>query len=238
MNGIKKVNNWYFPENDIGQSSYSNCSFGNPILNREKLCFIDGLLYFKDRTHALDIGANIGYVTSWMSLKWPHVSSFEPTPTTFECLELNCKSDTVDLYNIGISDKQGTLNFAVNNHKPDLNQIVTEFRSYKKGWDVLEIPVNTVDSFDFDDIDFLKIDVEGHEYQVVNGAIKTIRNNRPLIMLEISYENKLKDKEITKNHKQALDIVLNEDYVVAKQFGYDYILAPKEWHHRAQQFST
>ena len=236
MDKIKKVNNWYFPAEDVGQSSYSNCNFGNPILNREKLCFIEGILFFKKKTHSLDIGANIGYVTSWLSQRWNKVSSFEPTPITFECLRLNCNQDHIDLYNVGLSDREGELNFAVNKNKPDHNQIVSEFKSYKKGWDVLKIPVKTVDDFNLDDVDFIKIDVEGHEYQVVNGALNTIKKCRPLIMLEISYENKLKDKEITKNHKQALDVVLNENYVILKQFGYDYILMPKEWHHQVQQF--
>ena len=41
-----------------------------------------------------------------------------------------------------------------------------------------------MDSFGFKDVDFIKIDVEGHELRVLKGAIETISTHRPTIILE------------------------------------------------------
>ena len=46
------------------------------------------------------------------------------------------------------------------------------------------IPMKTLDSYEFSDVDLIKIDVEGYELQVVKGAAKTIAQSRPIIILE------------------------------------------------------
>ena len=49
----------------------------------------------------------------------------------------------------------------------------------------IDVPVNTLDSFELTDINFIKIDVEGHEQQVLEGSIKTItENDYPKILFE------------------------------------------------------
>ncbi len=49
----------------------------------------------------------------------------------------------------------------------------------------LTIDARTLDSFGFDDVDFIKIDVEGHERNVLAGASETIRRCRPTLLVEI-----------------------------------------------------
>ena len=83
-----------------------------------------------------------------------------------------------------------------------------------------------LDKFNFDSVDLLKIDVEGHELQVVKGAEQTIKKCRPLIILEISFENKILDKEISKQHTTALDLTLSYGYRKIWYGKHDYILEP------------
>jgi hypothetical protein len=45
-----------------------------------------------------------------------------------------------------------------------------------------------LDYFEFEDISFIKIDVEGFELEVLEGSIKTINENRPIINLEYHKE--------------------------------------------------
>src|SRR5690606_11886840 len=54
-----------------------------------------------------------------------------------------------------------------------------------------EVPVRIapLDSRGLDEVDFIKIDVEGHELAVLRGASKTIEENRPVILVEVKPEN-------------------------------------------------
>jgi hypothetical protein len=50
-----------------------------------------------------------------------------------------------------------------------------------------KIPVTTLDSYNFDDITMIKIDVENHENEVLRGGMKTIIKNKPIIFVENLY---------------------------------------------------
>jgi FkbM family methyltransferase len=55
------------------------------------------------------------------------------------------------------------------------------------GSNTLKVKVNTLDSYGlFSDVDFIKMDVEGYEPNIIRGAIKTIESNWPVILCEIN----------------------------------------------------
>lgn len=224
----KCVNNWWFPDNDIGPSTHADCEWGEPTLNSQMFPVIENAFKGKTRSHAVDIGANIGYVTSWLAKRWPSVTSFEPTPETFECLKRNCTRNNINLINKGLSNKNTELYFATSTQKPDQNQIISDQTKLRKFWNYLKIPVGTLDEYHIS-CDFIKIDVEGHEYQVVHGALETINRCRPAIMIEISYEGKLLDHEISSNHKKTIDIIESLNYKIQWQHKYDWFMLPSEW---------
>lgn len=225
----KCINGWWFPDDDQGPSTHADCAWGQPILNAQMFPVIENVFQRRTRKHVLDVGANIGYVTSWFALKWHRVTSFEPTPDTFDCLVKNCKRSNIRLHNLGLSDSNGQLCFAVSNVKPDQNQVITDASRLKKRWGVTEIPVRKIDSFGFHTVDMIKIDVEGHEYQVIQGAVRTIQRCRPAIMIEISYEGKLLDHDITARHKQTVNMIESLGYHIHWQLKHDWFLLPNEW---------
>jgi FkbM family methyltransferase len=77
---------------------------------------------------------------------------------------------------IGIQDhpEHGGHNFAVYNDK-----------QVKKSQHVVDVPARTIDSYKFDDVDVIKIDVEGSELFVIEGADETIKRCRPSVQVEI-----------------------------------------------------
>lgn len=77
---------------------------------------------------------------------------------------------------IGIQDhpEHGGHNFAVYNEK-----------HVKKSQHVVQVPARTIDSFNFEDVDAIKIDVEGSELFVIEGADATIKRCRPSVQVEI-----------------------------------------------------
>ncbi len=134
----------------------------------------------------LDIGSNIGnhvvYFTKILNAK--KVYSFEPQKDVFEVLERNIEinniKDRVQLFNIGIGCNN--MNAVIDNI-PDNNSGATSIKISKNG----SIKMNSIDGLNINDkIDFIKIDTEGFEKQVIMGASNLIKNNLPIIWVEIS----------------------------------------------------
>ena len=53
----------------------------------------------------------------------------------------------------------------------------------------LDVPVATLDSFDLEAVDMIKIDCEGFELQVLKGAVETLKRWRPALIVEQKPDN-------------------------------------------------
>jgi FkbM family methyltransferase len=136
---------------------------------------------------AIDIGANEGKYSYYMKKFSRKVIAFEPNTDLWKKLRrliggnyqlesaaLSGKSSKatlrVDRSNTGIStiEEKNDLSCAAN-----IGAIV-----YR------EVETRTLDSYNIADVAMIKIDVEGHEEAVVDGAFETIRRNRPVLLIE------------------------------------------------------
>lgn len=134
-----------------------------------------------DFRHAVDVGAHVGLWTRVMLLDFEAVSSFEPLPAHIECFKANIgEPENNRLFPCAISDKPGRLSI----HMPHDN--TGHAHVLKGGHEVEAMPL---DLFGLNDVDLLKIDVEGWEYQVVTGAEQTIKTNRPVVVVEQKPDN-------------------------------------------------
>lgn len=144
----------------------------------------------KDKT-ALDIGANIGNHSIFFANNFKNVYAFEPNPVTYEVLKINCnfaaKHKNIMPINVGLSDKEGSLPFYINPLNMGGSQIIDANNEFIK--DAIQINVKTLDQLnELKDasIALIKIDVEGHELNVLKGAKVTISKNMPAILFEQS----------------------------------------------------
>jgi hypothetical protein len=80
----------------------------------------------------------------------------------------------------------------------------------------------TLDSFNFDRIDLLKIDVEGFEYDVLNGAVNTIRRLKPKIILE-THSKELRQKCDDFLKKAGYRLKVEGRTVLSNQKGFDEV---------------
>lgn len=141
----------------------------------------------EDKMTILDVGANIGYLSIMWSKKFPNSSiyAFEPIRETFGYLKKNLK----------INNCQNIIPvpFALSNENkndffycsPEIMALASEKNvlGYKK---VDKIPVSfiSLDFFNIGDIDFIKLDTEGSEYRVLQGAIQTLKEFHPMLVVE------------------------------------------------------
>lgn len=145
---------------------------------------------------AIDAGANIGTYTYFLRKHVRRVYAFEPNPQLAG--ELRQLFPKVVVRNLALSDKAGQVVLRIPIH-PDGTEL-HELASIAQAFDAQtrDFPVRsvTIDSENFDNIGFMKVDVEQHERQVLLGAMETIKRCRPTIMTEISplkYEQALPD---------------------------------------------
>ena len=125
----------------------------------------------------IDIGAWWG---PW-SLHWqPHAEKleiFEPNTNILPKLKHNISTfDNCTLHNTALGDTKGTVSMGYDTHSG------TNHVTQSQG----DIAMNTLDSYNFNDVDVIKIDVEGYELSVLNGAKQTITTQKPFLQIEMN----------------------------------------------------
>lgn len=127
-----------------------------------------------------DVGANIGYHTTAFASRARQVISFEPNPQNFALLQQNtCDLDRVIRYQAAVSNTQNPGYIA--DFDPAVYGNFGHMTMTDSG---IEVPCVTLDSLTEAPPDLIKIDVEGHEYEVLQGGINLIKNRRPVVYYE------------------------------------------------------
>lgn len=151
------------------------------------------LEHFRDGDVAYDVGANIGLVSLLLALHRPggkRVHSFEPEPVNYGRLlrniELNGLEDRISAHRAALGAEEGEAELFV---RPGAGEGRHSLASADGSKGSIRVPVTTVAGFardSGDPPDFLKIDVEGAEGQVLQGMDALLADRRPReLFLEI-----------------------------------------------------
>ncbi len=150
----------------------------------------------------IDIGANIGEITLCAAKRVGidgRVYSFEPMPKLYESLRKNITSNRffqVNPIRMGVADKDGVMSiYCADSNFSDgtiHEGLGTLYPMNNRNTPAGKIQVITLDKFfeeaPVDRLDFIKIDVEGAEFDVLKGAEKTITQYKPRLIIEIQQE--------------------------------------------------
>ena len=145
-------------------------------------------LMFEGKT-CYDIGANMGYTSLLLSRNFDNVYAFEPSPI-YKKLKKNVSGNKkIHTFNIAISDHDGKLVMEKREIPWKSGQLVADKGRNDEAWGKLigkvTVDCKKIDSMDMIKPDFMQIDVEGFELDVINGALETIRRYKPGISIEI-----------------------------------------------------
>ena len=148
------------------EPTYLKDAGGSQQAQREK-----ALEYVKQWRVCLDVGSNIGQWTRPLAKRFESVVCFEPNPNFRECFEKNIQEKNVLLWPYGLSDKE-------HKAKQDFNSTVLQREDG-------DIDCRTLDSFGLTNVDFVKIDVDGFEVPLLDGARETLTKNDAVINIEM-----------------------------------------------------
>ena len=146
----------------------------------------------------MDIGANVGHHSIFLSKFASQVLAFEPYPKVnmqFKQQIAHNNISNIQIFETGLSDRRETLNYYAptgNNEgigSFDESSIGKGNTSYGK----LELQEGdqVIESDSWKNIKLIKIDVEGFEKKVIKGLTRTIEEERPVIVCEITYGQQL-----------------------------------------------
>lgn len=150
----------------------------------------------KEDSYFYDVGANIG-LYSWLFRKLSSnrkILAFEPDPKNFELLQMtkeNSKIKNINLFNIALSNRMETVSFQQDTLTSATGMISdgqTPWIEKYLGQETNSIQVNTdyLDNKTFkrQDPSLIKIDVEGHELEILRGGEKKLSQCKPLLLIE------------------------------------------------------
>ncbi len=128
----------------------------------------------------LDIGANIGCIAQALAASGFEVVAFEPQPEVFKLLTANVSCAT---HCVALGSESGTADMP-KVHYSERGNFGGLGCGFKSIYGSYEVPVRTLDSFDFAGVGFIKLDVEGYELEVLRGGTQTILRDRPVLYVE------------------------------------------------------
>jgi FkbM family methyltransferase len=142
---------------------------------------------------AIDVGANIGALTIPMAKLVAdehglgHVYAFEPSGANYSLLMHNIDQNGLGSKVIVIphaaSDKRGKL-------KVDKQSALHAYSRRDINEGEFEVECSTIDDLQLSSCKLIKIDVDGHELEVLNGAVETIKRCKPIIYIENEIDQK------------------------------------------------
>ena len=136
-----------------------------------------------ERRVAIDVGAHVGLWSYWMARDFKSLFAFEPMPAHQECWRVNMaglENAALFAYALGAQDGMADL---VTSPTSSGDTYVRPADSAERA--AMQVPIRRLDGIaGWGGVDLLKIDCEGFEYFVVQGAVETLATNSPVVVVE------------------------------------------------------
>jgi len=203
---VKKAVGWWFPDHE--EHMFGNMLVHNVGMNG-RLAYQGtkqlALIQLCDRFRTMvDIGAHVGMWSYNMAYQFDKVHAFEPMEEHRECFTKNVSdvASRIVLHDCALGEKDGFIGMQTNGGNTG--------DTYVHGDGA--IPMRRLDDFHVTDVDAIKIDCQGYESNVIEGAMETIKANLPVIVVE------------AKDNMKAVEKLIAIGYVVNKVKVGDYYM--------------
>lgn len=221
---MKFVDSWWFPDHEQHLPQWMATPKARMIINgrpayqgKKQLAALAAVAQTKPdwppRT-AVDVGGHIGLWSYNLAPAYRRVYAFEPVAEHRACFVKNVEAPNVLLYALALGATEGMVSI----HTAP----TSTGDSWVKG--AGDIPMVTLDSQDLQDVDFIKIDCEGYEENVLRGAVETIKRDRPVIIVE--QKRDMATARFGLEPLGAVKFLLELGYVQQQELSGDYLMVP------------
>jgi len=129
---------------------------------------------------SFDIGSNWGQYLNSLRSHSAAVVACEPIPELARFLRRAFRD--VRIMNVALADRKGSATF---NIERDWGRSSLSPAAHREGARIVTVPLDTLDSIATHPVGFIKVDVEGHEEEVLDGALEVISRDLPVLLVEI-----------------------------------------------------
>jgi FkbM family methyltransferase len=135
----------------------------------------------------IDVGANCGLYTRELARLSKSVHAFEPSRQMAELLRQTSAAN-VRVHEIALSDREGEAELLIPQGEQGsvhgLASLEPQVARSAESCIAINVPMARLDAVVQDDVAFVKVDVEGHELNVLNGAVGLLERSRPVFLVE------------------------------------------------------
>lgn len=150
-----------------------------------ELSFLDKIV--PNDAVTVDVGANCGLYTRELARLSRRVHAFEPSRQMADILR-HTSAENVEVHEIALSDREGEADLLIPQGEQGsvhgLASLEPQLALSAKSCVALHVPLARLDAVIQDDVAFVKIDVEGHELNVLNGAVALLERSQPVFLVE------------------------------------------------------
>jgi len=208
----KMIGNYLFPSND---THFERWILDGEYQAKQRDALFEYMEERRKIEYIIDVGAHVGLWSRPMIRRanTKYIWAFEPNQSVRECYVLNMGGfDNYSIFPVALGHKntKGYLNVETDNSGN------TNVHPTKSG----NTEIRTLDSYNFKNVDYIKVDVEGFEYNFLQGATDTLNRCRPFVHLEMKSKNMRTTKEEFKRFMK--NIGYNEVKKVGAEVLYDY----------------
>ena len=213
----KYIYGWWLPKEDQHFEGY----FSQSVQVGDKRLYqpqhIDRCFHhIKNRKHtAIDVGGHCGFWSFYLGGNFEKVYAFEPVEIFRECFKKNIPHENVELLPVALGNENGFVSMNVELENTGATHVSSNTNDLDK------VELKKLDDYELTDVDFIKIDVEGYENQVVLGAKETLLRNKPIII----FEQKGFSDRFNETQFEAVDTLKSYGAKVIDQVVKDYILS-------------
>ena len=233
MSKYQKINDWCIlsAEKDKTMLEHANA---DPI---DQCCWSENFVkedlmvhYFKQSTRrtVIDVGASYGWMAVSLAKYFKDVKCFEIREDVRYALRQNVSTfSNVEVFDCGLSDKEKQVKF-LNTRSTGHTRVLEDWVDKFKPGKGKDTAVSPLDSFNFKDVDCIKLDVEHYEFNVLLGAEETIKKWKPLLIVETT----IKKSTGSYNERQRVFKLLRKfDYEIKDTRSRDIIFTHKSLNH-------
>lgn len=181
---MKLINGWWVPDKDK-TSVFLEYNNKTRQWNYQAKARNDslGLIKNPETKIAIDVGAHIGYWAKDLASKFKHVYCFEPKQEHIECLERNLKTHSnITIYPFALGHLDTDIKMCIGGKQWNTGSYSVAHKKIENRH-LSTHQMKTLDSLNLKP-DYIKIDVEGYEFFVIKGGLKTIKESKPVMVIE------------------------------------------------------